>query len=405
MFKQINELTMIHFKPAIHEHRIKDLNPVYIRVTHNRKIAYISTSQLCHKSNLKNNEIDDFTILANCYTKIKEFSDRLNNYDISNWTVREVIKFLTSDTEDICFTNFTDKYINKMYNDGRTKPSKVYRTAINSLIRHYNKEILFISEISSKEINAWIKSLAPTARAKQMYPIAIKAMFMACCAEYNDYERGIMRIKINPFKNVSIPKADKSRERFIDVDTLRQIFTAKTITDREELAVDVARLVFCLAGINTVDLYNIEYSEFKNGKLCYNRTKTQATREDKAYFEITISDEILPFLEKYKGSKRLFCFSDRYANADNFSKAILRGFESLCEREQLQPVTAYFFRHSWSNIAKDKFKASTADIAFCLNHASEHKVTEKYFKKDWSVVDELNRKIIDLVFNKKETSV
>lgn len=133
---------MIHFKPAIREHRIKDLNPVYIRVTHNRKIAYIATSQLCHKSNLKNNEIGDITILANCYTKIKEFSDKLNNYDISNWTVQEVVKFIVADTEDISFTDFANKHIAQMINDGRIKPASNYQTALNSLQRYYNKKSL-----------------------------------------------------------------------------------------------------------------------------------------------------------------------------------------------------------------------------------------------------------------------
>jgi integrase len=398
---------MIHFKPCIREHRIKELNSVYIRVTQNRKIAYIPTTQLCHKSNLKNNEIDDITILANCYTKIREYSDRLNNYDISNWTVQEIVKFIVADTEDISFTNFANKHIAQMINDNRVKPANNYLTALNSLLKHYDKKSLFVSEITSKEINLWIKSLSSTARAKQMYPTYIKAMFEALCDEYNDYERGIMRIRTHPFKTVNIPRANKSRERFIDIDVLQKIFTAETLTEREQIGVNVAKLIFCLAGINTVDLYNIEHLEFKNGKLCYNRTKEQSVREDKAYFEITVPNEVLPLLEKYKntnktkrGTGKLLCFSDRYANADNFGRSVRLGLKSLCERENIEIVTAYFFRHTWSNIAKEKFHASTADIAFSLNHASEHKVTEKYFKKDWSVVDNLNRQIIDLVFNK-----
>lgn len=171
-----------------------------------------------------------------------------------------------------------------------------------------------------------------------MYPTYIKAMFETACNEFNDYERGIIRIKTQPFKTVNIPRANKSRERFIDVDMLRKIFIAKPLTEREEIGVDVAKLIFCLAGINTVDLYNLELSEFKNGKLCYNRTKEQSVREDKAYFEISVTKEIIPLIEKYRntnktkrGCDKLLCFSDRYANADNFSRSVRLGLKSLCE--------------------------------------------------------------------------
>lgn len=244
-----------------------------------------------------------------------------------------------------------------MINDGRSKPAKNYQTSINSLLNFYNKKRLFVSDFSSKEINMWIKSLSRTARAKQMYPTYVKAMFEAACDEFNDYERGIMRIKTNPFKNVEIPKANKSRERFIEVDVLQSIFKINGITEREKLALDISKLIFCLAGINTVDLYNLELSEFRNGKLCYNRTKEENVREDKAYFEITVPDVVLPILDKYKntnktkrGCGKLFCFSDMYAEPDNFSRAIRLGFKSISERENIPAISAYYFRHPWSNI-------------------------------------------------------
>mgnify|MGYP001512567736 CR=1 FL=1 len=41
------------------------------------------------------------------------------------------------------------------------------------------------------------------------------------------------------------------------------------------------------------------------------------------------------------------------------------------------------------------------DVAFAMNHASAHKVTEEYVKPDYSIVSELNRKVIDFVFYDK----
>jgi hypothetical protein len=39
------------------------------------------------------------------------------------------------------------------------------------------------------------------------------------------------------------------------------------------------------------------------------------------------------------------------------------------------------------------------DVAFCLNHASAHRITEDYIKKDFSTVYRVNRKVIDRIFS------
>ena len=40
-------------------------------------------------------------------------------------------------------------------------------------------------------------------------------------------------------------------------------------------------------------------------------------------------------------------------------------------------------------------------IAFCLNYASAHKVTEMYIVKDFSKIDTLNQQVIERIFNYK----
>ncbi|MDR2382891.1 MAG: transposase, partial [Prevotellaceae bacterium] len=121
------------------------------------------------------------------------------------------------------------------------------------------------------------------------------------CLEYNDYDRNIIRIPGQPFKPVQIPDGDTPQKRTADVDTIRKIVVVSPAMSRETLAHDVLLLVLYLMGINTADLYNLEKTVLKNQKLCYNRTKTEKKRKDRAYIEVFVNEPIEPLFKKYAG--------------------------------------------------------------------------------------------------------
>lgn len=54
-----------------------------------------------------------------------------------------------------------------------------------------------------------------------------------------------------------------------------------------------------------------------------------------------------------------------------------------------------------SNILVYLCGASTELVAFCINHASAHKVTELYIVKDFSKIDTLNQQVIERIINYK----
>ena len=354
----------------------KEYNTVYIRVTHGSGgVDYIKTNMVIHKSGIRKGEITDHTILANCALKIKSYVDKINQTNIENWTVQELKKFLTSESEAISFSDFSRKYIDNMIIAGRKKPAANYSTSLNSLEAYYGKKLYF-SDLTSKEIRKWIESLSGTARAKQMYPNAIKTMFDEGCFEYNDYDRNIIKISNRPFAAVKIPKADVPEKRSIEVEILRKILSSKPQSSREELGRDVAEIIISLAGINGVDLYNLPAESIKNNKICYNRSKTKGKRSDKAYIEISIPDRILPLIEKYKGRKSAFSFSERYSDSGNFNKAINTGLESICKREDIKAITTYLARHSYATVLK-RSGVNVALISETLGH-SDLKTTQIY---------------------------
>lgn len=390
---------MATFKATVQKKREDGMYLVYIRCTHNRKVSFIKTDMYISEKQFKNGEIKDFDIIAKCVYKIKRWNDKLNKEDISDWSVKDVVSFITEDNENIYFSDYCATYIGKLINDGREKSASNYQCAVKSYESKYGDKTTF-QEITSKHIQEWIKDLASTARAKAAYPKAIKAIFEAGCLEYNDYDRNVIKIPNQPFRNVKIPKADVPEKRAIDANIIRKILEYKPTTKRSELAQDVATLIIYLVGINTVDLYYMMRSNLKKDKLCYNRQKTKGGRADKAYIEVLVHNDIKYLLEKYKGDETLFNWG--YKTSSDFNKYVNMGLKKICADLEIDGVDTYTFRHSWATIAQNKCGASTELVAFCLNHTSAHRVTEGYIEKDFTPIDVLNRKVLDYIFERGE---
>lgn len=392
---------MALFKTCVRNQRADKCYVIYIRVTHNRKVAYIKTDKVVSSKGVKKGEIIDSIVVSDCAIKIRKYIDILNFEKTEELTVQEVFSLLVNRKEDISFTAFTQIFINKMINAGRERPSVNYRNAIRSLCAFKGADQFSFSELNSKLLNDWIYSLRETNSAKNQYPKCIKTMFDAGCNEYNDYDRDIIRIKNQPFRNVKIPSVTVPEKRSIDKESLLKFFSCKdeTLNERELFAQDVCMLSFCLVGMNTADLFDVDKDCLKDDwKLCYNRKKTRDKRGNGAYIEIHVPQFIRPIFEKYRGTNKLFSFSDRYKTSDNFNKYIDISCKKITQQAKIGKVTTYTFRHSWATIAQNDCNGTTEDVAFSLNHASAHRVTEGYIKTDYTRIDRLNKKVLTLVF-------
>ena len=390
---------MATFKPLVRKKRADGRYLVYIRCTHNRKVEYIKTDMYISEKEIKKGEISDFDVIGKCALRIKDFNLKLNREDIKNWTVSEVVAFITTDNSTISFSDFCQQFINKMLNEGRETTAHNYIYAKKSFEKHFGRNINF-QDITSKVLLDWIKTLTDTARAKENYPKAIKAMFDAGCLEYNDYNRNIIRIQSRPFMGVKIPKHDLAKEMAVDAEIIKQICEIEVKTKRMKMSRDVAKLMVYLVGINSVDLFQLTHSNLKNNVLKYNRSKTKNSRPDKAYIEIKILPEIKPLFNEWKGESRLFDFGCK--DARSFNRYVNEGLNLICDKLNIDRVSTYTFRHSWATIAQTKCGASTELVGFCLNHVSAHRITEGYIKKTFDPIDKLNKEVTDFIFAEKE---
>ncbi len=401
---------MATFKATVRGERKDGFLQVYIRVTHSKRHGYIKTDKMVTRKELtKTNEIKDPFVMNYCTERIMQYNERLNRKDISKWTVAEVVDYLLKGNEDISFSDYARKHIDRMIDNGQLRNSKNYKLALQHMERFFGTTQIMFGHLTSMQMNRWIKSLEGTHRAKEMYPVCMRQVFRAAVDEMNDYDNGIIRIKTNPWGKVKIPQADRAEKKAISAEDCRAFFSAplpqtRMIDPLPELGRDVAKLILCLAGINTVDLYELKKKDYHDGVIGYRRAKTRKARTDDAYIEMRVEPIIQPIVDKYLADEAdpyLFTFHKRFCDSDSFNANVNTGIKQVCKAMEIpkhERYCAYTFRHTWGTIAQNDCAATIAEVAFGMNHSHGHTVTRGYIKIDFTPAWELNAKVIDFIF-------
>ena len=407
---------MATFKACVKAKRKDGFYPVYIRVIHHKKVAYIPTDKMVNDKGLsKSGEIEDPYVMQFCTNRIVEYMEVLNRVDTELWTVKDITDYLKSGYNDICFSDYARKHIDRMIDKGEQRNARNYELALHHMERFAGTTKVMFSHLTSNFVNRWIESLEQTHRAKEMYPICMRQVFKAAQVEMNDYDNGIIRIKTNPWVKVKIPKADRTEKLAITPEACREFFSfplpdSKMKYPLMELGRDVAMMVLCLAGINTVDLFNLRKEDYHGGIIHYQRAKTKKFRADGAYMEMRVPPILLPLFEKYANKDaaddHLFVFSQRHTTNDSFCANVNGGIRQICRAmTKDEDYSAYTFRHTWGTVAQNDCGASISELAFAMNHSSGHKVTRGYIKIDFTPAWLLNEKVVDFIFFTDKPSV
>ena len=86
---------MATFKACVQKQRQDGFYPVYVRVTHERKIGYIKTDKVVSRKDVsKNKEIRDNYVLNFCTQLILEYTAKINTQNIKEWNIKRLIDFL-----------------------------------------------------------------------------------------------------------------------------------------------------------------------------------------------------------------------------------------------------------------------------------------------------------------------
>lgn len=410
---------MTTFKAMVQKPRKDGLYYAYIRVTHNRQSLYMRTDKMVSRKGVDSNSgIKDPFVLRFCNQKIIQYNEMLNRIATSDWTVHQVVDFLKTGTQGISFSEYARKHRDKMVQDGHARTARNYELAYQHLERFAGTTNVMFSHLTPTFLTRWIDSLSSTARAKEMYPVNVRQIYRQALIDYNDPDAGIIRITCDPWPKVRIPKSDTPQKRAVTMEDCRAFFYAQLPesdhkTPLSELGRDVAMMVLCLAGMNTVDIYFAEKKNFHDGIIGYERRKTRNLRSDRAWFEIRVPDILTPVIDKYldkTDSPYLFDFHKRHSSYDSFNANVNIGIRQVCMESmglaKEDSYSCYTFRHTWATVAQNECGASLGDVDFGLNHAHGTRLARVYVKINFQPAWKLNEKVIEKIFfTDEKTSV
>lgn len=265
----------------------------------------------------------------------------------------------------------------------------------------YDRRNLTFDDITIQWLEGFDRHLArtsPSVNARAIHLRNIRAVFNYAIDE------GIT--DCYPFRRYKIKRED-TVHRDLTSEQLRRLFAyeppkthankhASKPLDYAVKYLDIAKLMFCLIGINVVDLWHLKPSNVTDGRLVYRRAKTHQM------YDIKLEPEAIEILNKYRGSDKLLSICENQQNYKDFAKSLNRALTVISRAQHLPSVTTYWIRHSWATIAYVEAHIKMDTISDCLGHRNGQKVTLGYVdkKRDQLSRDAANRAVLDIVFLK-----
>lgn len=406
---------MATFKAEVRQDHLREDNtyPIRIRVTHNRKVKRLPTSFYVDKKDVtKAGKIKDASIVDKLEDIIKGYRKKCTELSLvlDDMSVDELVDHLTrqEDKLSIDFFEYTETWIAK-HKD--LHGLYIYTSMLNSLERFLGRRRLDFREINYKFLKSYEEYLGQRRRLS-LYMGKIRHIHNEAKKEFNDEDYNKILIPWSPFAKYSIPNIQPTKDRTLDAATIRKIYELpdkpsrfKTKSCAYNLAKDVFILSFCLMGMNTADLYLCEELTEVKGKytITYNRAKTATRRSDKARISVDVHPFLNPLFEKYrnKNGKNVFNFCHRFCDYTQFNKSVNKGLKEVGKALKIADLEFYAARHTFATIARNKLKIDKSTVGEALNHIEkDNKITDIYIKKDFTIINGVNRKVIEYVFKK-----
>nr|WP_320120731.1 phage integrase SAM-like domain-containing protein [uncultured Marinifilum sp.] len=287
----------------------------------------------------------------------------------------------------INFTDYLEDYIQKISNQS-TKEK--YQTTLVKLKEYIGADILFFDDINRAWLNRF-KAFRLQNSSAATTNIDLRNI-MALFNRAIDFDEVIGQ-EMYPFRKFEFAKATPRNLR-LPIETIRAIRDLELSNKYHALARDFFMLSFYLVGINNSDIYQL--NKVEDGRIEYDRRKTAK------HYSIKLEPEVIEILERRKGDEKFLVYQERYANFKNLTKQINKHLKEIGKHESIKvpELVMYHARHSWAGIAAKKpIGASKAVIAQALGHGKTT-VTDTYFDYDNELVDDLNRKVLDLLLEK-----
>lgn len=396
----------ITFAPVVYSQykRQDGTYSVRMRITLNRESKYITTSEIATHSQLtKSLAIKDPALLS----RLRELELRMRNavsdldvFTLSKMTVADVVKHMElriNGNFHLDFFEFWEEAAQTKAKGSREN----YLIALHSFQKFIGRPTLDISRVTSqlmREYETYLTELkGKGARSVTAYTAAAAHIHSLARKKYNNDETGEQLIK-NPFEFYKPPKQNTPAHRNVSPTIIQTMIEKRRETSGiERRAVDAFLLSFALMGMNATDMFSCKHPI--DGVIIYNRKKTCGRRADKAEMRVQIDSRIYPLFQEWadKNGEYAFIYHTVLAGNEPFNVLLARGLRQYRNRMGIPPKGLDFYsaRHTWASIAYS-IGIDKSIINDCLCHVdATMKVTDIYINKDWSVLWEANRQVLD----------
>lgn len=303
------------------------------------------------------------------------------------------------DLERSCFTLFYDRFVQSKDNAG-TKT--LYTDTLKKIRSFCESEGMDYSALLFNQVTkAWLASFEAFCLKTEKQNTTSRHLRDIRAAFNAAIDEGLT--DLYPFRKYKI-KYEVTLDKSFTSEELRALFSAQCYPGGEQEAVDMFRLMFCLIGINPVDLANS--NKANRGRVEYVRAKTHKP------YSVKVEPEALTIIRRYEGKTHLVDILERCPNYKTYFNRLSKTLRKVgktrvdgkrSEGEAVLPdVCLGAARTSWATIAQSELDIPRDVIAAALGHHTVD-VTTTYLRTDWrKKVDLANRRVLDWVFYGKK---
>lgn len=383
--------------------------PILLRIVHHRVSSQISTGIFVKEKDwdskgrkikpsyrgtesvarLNNQLLKKKTEAVDIVTKLDE-QKRLDSLSVIQ--LKELIE---RKVEKLSVLKFTEKLIADMKEAHQLGNARAYQSVLG-ILKTTNKG----KDLTFQDLNYhFLLKLEQAHYAKGNEVNGLAFYMRTIRAIYNKaIKQGLADKEMYPFANYQI-KSTKTRKRAITIEAIRKI--ESLIFEPSDPLFHTRNyflLSFYMRGITFADLAYLKMSSLVDGRIIYQRKKT-----DKPY-NIKITDEIKALLDCYISDQEkddfIFPIIKRESEEDQYKSVLLarkrfnkklKKIAELCDIQE--NLTSYVSRHSFATRAKN-LGVPIATISDMLGHA-DTKTTEVYLDSLPSdIMDDFHEKVI-----------
>lgn len=377
---------------------------IYYQLTHLRQVKQITTKIHLHPQDWDSNKAqiiftDSTSYLLQC--KIDRDLDRLKKIiykidaECANYTVNEIIEKFYQTTADYSITDFFTQQIQKLKNDNRRGTARNYSKTLKSLkafMKNTDSTFNIVTEQFVESYNTFLIQRGVVRNTISFYMRIFRSV-------YNKAVTQKIIEQTFPFKNV-YTGVDRTRKRAVTETVISQLLS---IDLKKSKALQFARDLFIFSfyarGMAFVDIVYLKKSNIQNGYITYVRHKTGQE------LTIRIGTRLQNIINQYEKKDSPYLFPilntedenkaySQYEIALNYYNRQLKRLSKLLEPNI--NLSSYTPRHTWATTARNK-NVPLSIISAGMGHSSE-KTTLIYLTKiDNSIIDEVNKAIIDSI--------